>query len=348
MLAARTPPDILWMGDGQVDTYVKIGYLENLSPLFRQAGVTLDVLPITGELASVDGGLYFMPYDWGTWALYYHRTLFDEAGIAYPNHDWTWTDYTKAAQRLTRVDGDRPVQFGSKSMQIGWWGSWVQLVWQAGAELTDPAMQVALPDINAVTAAFQFARDLTWVAQATPRSGFDISGAAVANGKLAMDWDLPGKFHLIRKTLEPHQWGIAPFPKGDGSKGRHAAQTYTVGFAIPKDAKNKQAAVRFMAYIHRAESQKRLTAEANLLAPSRSVLTNWLLQPSTRREMRMPDSLVELFNTVDQYSHPLPDLRRFEDFMGAVQPHFNGVMANQLNPRQAAEMAKQQATSTLR
>ena len=34
-------------------------------------------------------------------AIVYNKTLFDEAGLEYPNADWTWDDFRAAAKALT-------------------------------------------------------------------------------------------------------------------------------------------------------------------------------------------------------------------------------------------------------
>mgnify|MGYP000234782395 CR=1 FL=1 len=45
-------------------------------------------------------------------ALYFNKTLFDEANVEYPNEDWTWDDLIAAAKDLTKKDGDVTTQYG--------------------------------------------------------------------------------------------------------------------------------------------------------------------------------------------------------------------------------------------
>ncbi|ETJ29197.1 ABC transporter, substrate-binding protein, partial [human gut metagenome] len=42
------------------------------------------------DLYKSDGKNYAIPKDYDTVGLWYNKTLFDEAGISYPDETWTW------------------------------------------------------------------------------------------------------------------------------------------------------------------------------------------------------------------------------------------------------------------
>lgn len=54
---------------------------------------------------SVDGQLYGLPNGTQTMVMYYNKTMFDEAGIAYPQDGWTWDEFLETARALTKEDG---------------------------------------------------------------------------------------------------------------------------------------------------------------------------------------------------------------------------------------------------
>ena len=63
-----------------------------------------------------------MPKDVDTVALWYNKTLFDEAGLEYPTADWTWDDVTEAAKKLTKDDGSQyGLAMGNGSNQDGYY-----------------------------------------------------------------------------------------------------------------------------------------------------------------------------------------------------------------------------------
>ena len=47
-------------------------------------------------------GYYGFPQGFATEIMYYNKDMFDAAGVAYPTDDWTWDDYTAAAEKLTK------------------------------------------------------------------------------------------------------------------------------------------------------------------------------------------------------------------------------------------------------
>jgi ABC-type glycerol-3-phosphate transport system substrate-binding protein len=92
---------------------------ENLTPEATRAGYFLDLTPLTSSDASLNVA-DFIPAVWesfqwdqGVWALpvstdiivlTYDPAAFDEAGLAYPNENWTMDDLTNAARTLAERD----------------------------------------------------------------------------------------------------------------------------------------------------------------------------------------------------------------------------------------------------
>lgn len=94
---------------------------------YASAGSLLDISALSEPIASVyyprayqvfqaDGKQYGLPESFSDVLLFYNKDLFDEAGVAYPTADWTWSDELAAAQKLTDASKDvwgdyQPVQF---------------------------------------------------------------------------------------------------------------------------------------------------------------------------------------------------------------------------------------------
>ena len=60
-----------------------------------------DFVPGAREAATFEGKVLGIPALIDNLALVYNKTLFDEAGLEYPNADWTWDDLRAAAKALT-------------------------------------------------------------------------------------------------------------------------------------------------------------------------------------------------------------------------------------------------------
>lgn len=67
-----------------------------------------DLAPFIGlenSYRSLDGVLYGLPFRSDFWVLFYNKTLFDKAGIAYPTNDMTWEQYADIARKMTSGTG---------------------------------------------------------------------------------------------------------------------------------------------------------------------------------------------------------------------------------------------------
>lgn len=92
-------PDVFWMNGPNSKLYASNGVLAPLD------GV--DTSKYSEGLIDIytdDGKLYGVPKDFDTIGVWYNKTLFDAAGVAYPAAGWTWADYLATAKKLTNPD----------------------------------------------------------------------------------------------------------------------------------------------------------------------------------------------------------------------------------------------------
>src|SRR5699024_11453525 len=59
------------------------------------------------NLYTYEDKVYAVPKDVDTIALWYNKTMFDEAGIPYPDETWTWDKLVEVAKQLTKPDGSQ-------------------------------------------------------------------------------------------------------------------------------------------------------------------------------------------------------------------------------------------------
>ena len=100
---AGSMPDVFWMHSNNAQTYMQYEMLLDLTDYIANSEVVnLDnyYQGIT-DLYSMNGRNYAVAKDHDTIALLYNKALFDKYGVAYPTDDWTWEDYTAAAEANT-------------------------------------------------------------------------------------------------------------------------------------------------------------------------------------------------------------------------------------------------------
>lgn len=78
--------------------YQENGQMEDLTAAAKDL---VDDKNIDLSYFKVDGAYFGLPFRQDKEVIYYNKTLFDKAGVAYPDGKWTWDDYVAKAKELT-------------------------------------------------------------------------------------------------------------------------------------------------------------------------------------------------------------------------------------------------------
>lgn len=118
LIAGGTPPDVFELNYENFVSFASRGVLRDLGPLAEaDEDYNADIFyPRAYEAFNQNGMQLGLPETFSTVILYYNQDLFDEAGVEYPQADWTWSDAAAAAEQLTDSEADvyglySPIQF---------------------------------------------------------------------------------------------------------------------------------------------------------------------------------------------------------------------------------------------
>src|SRR3989449_4028779 len=101
-LAAGTEADVFYADIFWIDSLMKTGKLLALDDLMAKSGTKKeDFVSSLINAFSYNGKVYGIPKDFNTLGLVYNKDLFKAASVAEPTNDWTWTDLSAAAKKLT-------------------------------------------------------------------------------------------------------------------------------------------------------------------------------------------------------------------------------------------------------
>ena len=244
--AADDMPDIFYVGPEAVASNVDDGYLLPLDDYVSEETVS-DLWPAITKAYRYDGkeagegSLYCLPKDLSTFAFAYNKTLFDEAGLEYPDPEnpYTWDEFVEVCQKLTvDKDGD-----GEKDQ----WGCANALQWaldafiytNGGHFLNDDYTQVVIDGQQEFIDAFQYFADLTCKYGVTPTVEQDTALGGYQrwlDGQIGFyacgTWDV-GAF--MDKNTFPYEWGLCGWPVG--KTGVSMTRNGSVGFAVSADTK---------------------------------------------------------------------------------------------------------------
>lgn len=222
---SNTMPDIFWMHTNQILYYSDFGMLADVTDLYADEDPNYYQNHFSdisiGNAQGSDGRIYGVPKDKDNLFLVYNKEMFDAAGVAYPDEDWTWDDLVGASQTIY----DKTGKYGYMAYnddQMGYWS----FVYQAGGCILTEDKTRAGFDQPGTRKGMEFYVGLqdydwcpkqTYFAETAPGTAFFSEvGAMYVEG----NWELMNK--CVNFPNMAGKWDIAPMPKcpdpvsGDG------------------------------------------------------------------------------------------------------------------------------------
>lgn len=236
-------PDVFWMHSNEIYKYGSNDMLLPLDEYIDKDGVDLTKFPEgLVEIYNVNDVQYAIPKDFDTIGLWYNKTMFDEAGLEYPDETWTWDTLKETAEKLTNKDTG---QYGI-STPLGNQEGYYNFVYQNGGTILteDRKSGYDLPEtIEGLEFYFSFVHE-----ELSPASYLDVdSRAFLENGVAAMgmfgSWHLPA---FVGNDYLRENFDVAVLPSKDGVQ----KSIYNgLGNVIDANTDNPEEAWLFLSYL---------------------------------------------------------------------------------------------------
>lgn len=245
--AAGTLPDLFKLQGEQVQRWIKDAFVLPLDErISATAGFDLaDFFDFEVALYRANGKLYGLPYDHGSYMLWYNQDMFDQAGVEAPSANWTLDDMRAAMVKLTKP-GQQWGGAGGFVLQAGpsLQGSFLK---PFGGALVNDAETATEVDSPKSIQAMQWWADLRLKDKVVPMPEDLVGGAAgigdiFSTGRAALD--IEGAW--IMPTLNQQakfNWNVAPFPKGPAGQ---VTSSMGSGYLMTKDTKNPDQAWNYL------------------------------------------------------------------------------------------------------
>lgn len=258
-LTADAPDVVAWYAGNRMEPFVKAGLFEDVTDVWTANGLE-EQLKSAAPSMTIDGKKWGVPYTYYQWGIYYRKDIFQQQSITPPK---TWAELVAASKKLKDA-GITPFTIGTKALwPTAGWFDYLNLRingYDFHMDLTSGKVPYTDPRVKAV---FE-----KWAELVKP--GYFIENHAaidwqdavpqLVQGKAAMY--LMGNFAVAtfkNGGLKEEQIGFLPFPEiTAGIPVAEEAPTDT--FHIPKGAKNKEDAKKFLAFIASPEAQAKMNA----------------------------------------------------------------------------------------
>ena len=202
-------PDTFWMHSNNIYYYGSNDQLLDLTDYIAKSDlVDLKNYPQgLDDIYKINGKQYAIPKDYDTIALWYNKTLFDAAGLSYPDDTWTWDTLRSAAKTLTKADGSQYGFCAGLHNQEGYYN----FVYQNGGEILNADGKSGY-DEDATIGGIKEYFSYVWDGLSPAIYDDSARAEAIENGLCAMglfgSWNLSGLFALRSDGISKKYYDI--------------------------------------------------------------------------------------------------------------------------------------------
>lgn len=323
--------DVFWMNGPNFQVYASKGVLMDLQPMIDEDNVDMSVFPeALLDLYTYNGHSYGIPKDFDTIALYYNKSLFDAAGVAYPTDEWTWDDLKTAADQLTQGD-----VYGFATLvgdQNGYWN----FVYQNGGQMLNSDFTSTRIDepaaCDAVKYLYGFIEDKT-APDGTITASIDPSVQMFPGGNLAM---LTGGSWIAKFLYESGiDVDVAPLPKGN----QRASIIHGLGNVVWSGTKYPEEALEFVKFLGSKEAEGILASTGTVIPAYEGMQQDWV--------NAIPDMNLQVFIDALDYAVPYPTTAVGPEWSYKIMEILGETWAGNVPIDQACSMAAEKANAAL-
>ena len=209
-LVANRQPVVMQFEITRYGLFAERGVLTPLDTLIS-ADVKADILPGIWAASQYKGKSYVLPFNSSDPVMYVNKDLMRKAGLDPEKMPKTWDELLAAAQKLTKVEGGKTVQWGILSPPQ--WVRWA-MTNQAGGGWVDPATHDVLLDKPESIEAYRFIADWILRYKVAPVDAAikeEIAKQTFTSGMAAITFDSSGSLGGYKKDSK-FDLGVAPLP----------------------------------------------------------------------------------------------------------------------------------------
>lgn len=328
--------DLIMLDDPWFPRFASKQFLTELTPMLQKKGMQPDPDFVETSLALCKhpfqtGALYALPYVGNSQLFFYRKDLFEKHGLREPG---TWDDVLAAAKTVQEKEGAGGNKTYGYVMRAAQGNAavadFMPIFWAFGAEMFDASGK---PTVNSPegVAALKFMLELGKYSPPGYASfNADEVGAHLLQGTAAMSINWPAWISSFSDPAKSKVIGKMTFTTLPGAKKPGQAEIGNWLIAIPRDAKNAEAALEFLLWATAAKEMKRSALGGN---------------PPTRRSLFNDPELIARFPSYPaqlrslETSRPRPRTPQWNEIENAFGIFLSKANSGELTPEDALNQA---------
>lgn len=340
--------DLIMLDDPWFPKFASQQLLTDLTPLLQQQGKNgpdEDFVKTSIALCREPyetGSLYALPYVGNSQLLFYRKDLFDKHNLKAPG---TWADALAAAKTITELEttgapgGGKVFGYVMRAAQgNAAVADFMPIFWSFGAEMfsANGKPQVNSPEgIEALKLMLELGK---YTPPGYASFNADEVGAHLLQGTAAMSINWPAWISSLSDPAKSKVGGKMEFTTLPGAKNPGRAEIGNWLIAIPRDAKNKEAAFNFLVWATSQEQMKRSALRGN---------------PPTRKSLFTDPELVAKFPAYPaqlrslESSRPRPRTPLWNEIENAFGIYLSKANSGELSAEDAMNQANAEITKII-
>jgi multiple sugar transport system substrate-binding protein len=225
-----------------------------------------DIEPAFIDSAKIDGQAYGVPTVASTRALFYNKTLFQQAGITAPPK--TWDELLDAAKKISALGGGvygygMPLGSEEAQAETSIWAYGAGAAWEKDGKMT-----IDTPEAKE---ALTFMKKMIDEGATQPNPGATDRTPLLdvfIQGKIGMIEGLPPIVGQINEKNPNLDWEIAPSPTKDGEPVTLGVADYFVGFN--KDEDKQESIAKFLDFFYQQDNYVKFNDNEGFIPATKS------------------------------------------------------------------------------
>jgi len=334
-------PDLFYTGDIWLSYFLP--FTRDITEFVQRDAVEFgldDYLPEIRRAMQLNGRYYIATQDMNLSLLYYNRRMFVQAGLPEPTAEWTWADYVRAGQALTREGGNGSPPVWGSSRILGWWGEWLIFVRQAGGKVFTPDGRGCLLDSPEAIAGLRFYLEKSTKNHFSAPAGYEPVNAFV-NERVAMVFGGHTVYWSNYNQNPDLDWDVQVLPAGPAR--RIGGELAMAGYSISRTSPHPEAAWALAKFVTRREAVAEVVARG-CISVRRSVADAVLHAPGRRPNPRNLEAVYRQF----EFGEPMQHHPNFIEIVTQlVQPEVDRMLLGEQTPEETGRRAAAAANAFL-